>query len=605
MWKSRMIGASLFTALWVVPLAAQVAPVTEAPATRPAEAPQPSAANKVIAVTVYQGTALVTREVEVKEGKELIELVVNPLPPQTIDSSLYTESSDGIRVLTTRYRTRAVKEDTRAEVRAREEQIKHISAKDQELQKQLEVIGQDGQLLAKLENFTAATMQQLTEKGQLNADSAMKLAAYIMERRSADSMSMVKIQQEMQANQEQIAFLQRQLSELAAGANRTEREAVIVVDKANAAGGKVKLNYLVSAATWTPQYKLRAGQEKDPVQVEYLAAIEQQTGEDWNGVDLVLSTAQPRLNAAPPELLALDIGVSRPPLGSAGVGGGGMAAAPNQMESYVRARGLRAEAQKQLAKNNTEAAGGILNSAAASEQFAELLAKEDTSSSQSGNIKDGPSVAYHLETKFTVPSRNDQQLVEVARIELEPTYFYKAVPVLSPHVYRLAEVTNKTPYVLLPGEATMYVGSDFVGRMTLPLVAIGERFTAGFGVDPQIQAERVLVAKNHSIQGGNQVQSYDYRIRVSSYKSAEVKMQVWDRLPRAEAEAVAVELVKTTPALSDDPDYQRTERPQNLLRWDLIVKPGATGNNAVTIDYQFRLQYDKTVAIGNFMSTKR
>ena len=41
------------------------------------------------------------------------------------------------------------------------------------------------------------------------------------------------------------------------------------------------------------------------MQVEYLAAIQQQTGEDWSNVKLVLSTAQPMLNAAPPELLAL------------------------------------------------------------------------------------------------------------------------------------------------------------------------------------------------------------------------------------------------------------------------------------------------------------
>ena len=54
---------------------------------------------------------------------------------------------------------------------------------------------------------------------------------------------------------------------------------------------------------------------------------------------------------------------------------------------------------------------------------------------------------------------------------MKPDYYYKAVPVLTPHVYRLADLVNKSEYVLLPGEATMYVGSDFVGRMNLPLVA--------------------------------------------------------------------------------------------------------------------------------------
>ena len=74
-------------------------------------------------------------------------------------------------------------------------------------------------------------------------------------------------------------------------------------------------------ATWRPQYRFRAGGENDPVQLEYLAAIEQKSGEDWTEVDMTLSTAQPQLNATPPELLALDISV---------VGRGAVANVPQQ-----------------------------------------------------------------------------------------------------------------------------------------------------------------------------------------------------------------------------------------------------------------------------------
>ena len=575
----------------------QVAPATQ-PAGPLAELPA-SAESKIMGVTVYEGTALVTRQVQVKEGKGLVELVVGPLPPQTIDSSLFTESSDGIRVLTSRYRTRAVAEDTRAEVRSREEQIHKLTDKNQELAKQLEVIGQDIGLLTKLENFTAATLQQLTDKGQLNADNTIKLANYMMERRAADGQQQVTVQQETAANQEQIQLLQRQISELAAGTSRTEREAVIVVDKSNAAAGQVRLNYLVNGATWQPQYKLRSAGEKDPVQVEYLGSVSQQSGEDWSDVELVLSTATPRLNAAPPDLLALEITVVPP--------GQNQAAMPeiNKMDAYRRGRGLRQQAAQEFVQNRGEAANGSLNTAAAAEQFGDLLAREDASGENPQAEKDGPSVSYHLATRMTVPSRNDQQLVEVARIELAPDYFYKTVPVLSPHVYRLAELTNRTQYVLLPGEATMYVGTDFVGRTRLPLVAIGEKFTAGFGVDPQIQVDRELVSKTRSIQGGNQVQTYQYRLRISSYKQSPVNLQVWDRLPHGQNEAVAVELVSTTPALSQDAEYLRVDRPKNLLRWDLTIKPDESSAATATIDYEFKLQYDRNLAIGDLQPAKR
>jgi uncharacterized protein (TIGR02231 family) len=563
----------------------------EAPATQPAVTP-----SRVTAVTVYQGNALVSREVDGPDGKGLIELVVSPLPPETIDGSLFTESSDGIHVLTTRYRTRAVKEDTRDEVRKIEQQIKDFGDKTQEIQKQLEVISQNQLFLGKLENFTSATMQQMTEKGNLNSESTLKLANYVTDTRAAQAKLQVGLQQQLEGIKESVDFAKRQLDELAAGANKTLRDAVIVVDKANAAAARVRLSYLVGAATWRPQYKLHAGSGKDPVQVEYLAAVEQQSGEDWTGVDLVLSTAQPTLNAAPPELFALNVGI-------AGHGNG----APgniSKLESLNQSKALRQRAQQELNQSNAPQAGGYLNEAAASEQYAELLAQEDSDQASSASAREGPSVAFHLETKFTVPSRNDQQLVEVTRLDLPPAWFYKAVPILSPHVYRLATMSNKSKYVILPGEATMYLGSDFVGRMSLPLVAIGEEFTVGFGVDPQIQVDRQLANKTRSIQGGNQVLTYDYRVRVSSFKDADANVQIWDRLPKADNETVDVELLHALPDLSTDPAYLRNDRPKNLLRWDLTLKPGTNGEKAAVIAYDFKLQYDRNIAIGNFKASK-
>jgi uncharacterized protein (TIGR02231 family) len=606
----------LILSLLATPLLAQSEPATPPPpveltpppiATQPDAVPstQPATPSRISAVTVYQGNALVTRDVDVPQGAGLVEMVVNPLPPETIDGSLFTESSDGIHVLTTRYRTRAVKEDTREAVRKLERQIKELQQKAQDIQKQIEVVTQNQQFLAKLETFTSATMQQMTDKGNLNAESTLKLAAYVSDTRATDAKKQMDLQHELEANNEAAAFAQREMGELAAGANKTEREAVIVVDKVNAAVGHVKLSYLVGAANWHPLYKLHAGAARDPVQAEYLAAIEQQTGEDWTGVDLVLSTAQPALNAAPPDLFALDITVAgRGAVAqNAGVGGGGMGNM-SKKDSLLESRSLRMRAQQELNRADASQAGGYLNSAAASEQYAELLAKEDTDPGATASTREGPSVAFHLQSKFSVPSRNDQQLVEVTRLDLPPAWFYKAVPILSPHVFRLATLNNQSKYVILPGEATMYLGTDFVGRMNLPLVAIGEQFTVGFGVDPQIQVDRQLANKTRSIQGGNQVLTYDYRIRVSSFKDADAQVQIWDRLPKAEAEMVDVELVHATPDLSTDPEYLRNDRPKNLLRWDLTLKPGTSGEKAAVVSYEFKLQYDRNVAIGNFSATK-
>src|SRR4051794_3927038 len=65
-----------------------------------ADAPK-GAASRIVAVTVYQPNALVTREVDVPEGAGVMELVVTPLPEAANEGTLYSEGTDNIRVLTT------------------------------------------------------------------------------------------------------------------------------------------------------------------------------------------------------------------------------------------------------------------------------------------------------------------------------------------------------------------------------------------------------------------------------------------------------------------------------------------------------------------------
>ena len=611
------------------------------------EAPPKAANSKIVAVTVYPNSALVTRDVDVPAGAGVVELVVTPLPQHTINSSLYSESSDGIRVLSTRFRIRPVREDTREEVRKSEETIKTLQRKGQSLQADVEAQKQNMALLTKLEGYTAASTTNATREGKLDSKETIELAKYLMEGRATRTAEMTKLQVDIQNNSEQLEFETRKMREMTAGTSKTERDAVIVVDKTNNAAGKVRLNYLVDSATWHPAYKLRSGKDiKDPAQLEYLAAVSQQSGEDWGSVDFTLSTAQPMLNAAPPDLKVLAVNVVSkgtdltalapmpipPPPGQKGglntfnqpggqlgqLGQVGQVGQPNGQfaNPYGRANSkdlqqavqeLKKQAQEENNTRNTMVANDIFNYAGNLDQARDLtldaheVVKALTKTSRAPK-NEGPSVTFHLTSKLTVPSRNDEQVIEVARVELAPDYFYKAVPVLTPHVYKQANMTNKSKFVILPGEATMYNDKDFVGRMSMPLVAIGETFTVGFGAEPQIQVQRQLTDKKRTMQGGNQILSYEYRILVNSFKPERVKLQVWDRLPQAENETLNVLIGKTTPELSKDAMYQREEKAQNLLRWDVELDPDMNGEKAVMIGYDFKLELAKDMVFGTFQS---
>jgi uncharacterized protein (TIGR02231 family) len=577
--------------------AAQGPKGSKEPKEQPSPAPGPSITpSRVAAVTVYPYGALVTREVEVPAGKGVVELTINPLPPTTVASSLFSEGADGIRVLTTRFRTRTIQQDTRAEVRKLQDEIAQLALSREKIQSDISAIQENLKMLGKMEGFMAVTTIQGTEKGMLNAEAAITLAKHIKESRLETARELVNLQQQVKANQEKSEAAQRKLSETTGGTPRTERDAVIVVERTNDAVGKVRLSYLVDSASWRPQYKLRAGKDaKDPVQVEYLAALTQHTGEDWANVRIVLSTAQPMLNAAPPELQTLQVGVvhkGNVPARKADVA---------ELEDQIRS--LRAKAQKDFNERKPGTGIGLFNTAAAIDQSFELL--NPALAVERGcalAAREGPTVAYHIAPVLALPSRTEEQVLEVARIELAPEFYYKAVPLLTTHVYRLADLVNKSSHVLLPGEATMYIGSDFVGQMTLPLVAVGEQLTVGFGVDPQLQVKRQMIDKAHTTQGGNQMLRYEYRTTVSNYKNEKVKLQVWDRLPKADTDAVTINLLKSVPAVSTDPAYLRGPRTQNMLRWDVTVEPNATGEKALSIQYEFKLELDRNMTISDFQS---
>jgi hypothetical protein len=589
------------------------------------------AKSRIDKVTVYPNNALVTREVEVPDGAGLIELTITPMPDQIVPSTMYSESGNGLRVLTTRFSTRQVLEDTSEDRRKLEAELEKLQVIASKIDSELATLQKNIDLLNKLET--------VTEKGKHTGDEVIAMTKYVMEQRGERAKEMVSIQDQKRLNAIQLNFIQRKIGELGRGSGRMERDAIIVVDRENGKGGKVRLNYLVGSVAWHPEYKIRANKVKEDVQVDYQANLMQHSGEDWNHVTMTLSTAQPMLNASPPELCMLQpILIVRgapggPPMPGSGVaspfanampsgdiakkamesrgqasqifsnaGGFGAGGKGAGMQGGFQGGGFSYQAQKDVSR--------LLNDAAAIEQNLDLMrSREEVLAEQkkgkhgpSPTGTDGPSVTYHLPNKLTVPSRNDEQVIEVVKLNLPPRYYYKTVPVLNTHVYRLADLINKSEHVLLPGEATMYQGTDFVGRMPMPLVAIGEEFTAGFGVDTQLQVQRQMIDQTRTTQGGNQVLKYEYRILVNSFKSAPVALQVWDRLPKGETESVGVVLLKATPELCKDGIYLRESRPNNLLRWDVEVPANCNGEKAFPINYEFRMELDRQMAITGFQS---
>lgn len=172
-----------------------------------------------------------------------------------------------------------------------------------------------------------------------------------------------------------------------------------------------------------------------------------------------------------------------------------------------------------------------------------------------------------------------------------------ASPLLTNYVSLQAEIENTSQTILLPGPASILRAGQFVGMGDLPLVTIGERFTAGFSIDSQVQVSRQLAEKTSRIQGGNRIDTFKYSLQINNYKDISVGLRVMDRLPYTDDPAIKIELVQVDPPLSTDPEYLPTQPNKGILRWNLVLAPKIVDRKATFIRYTYTLEYDRNMTV--------
>jgi hypothetical protein len=563
----------------------------------------PSVTGRIEGVTLYRGQALVTRSVPVEGAAGAMEVVVGNLPEQIVPDSLFAEGGAEIEVRAVRFRARAVGEEPREEMRKLEQEQEALQAKIERNQKTAELVAQRIVYLDKMDNFVAPTATAEMSKGVLNAETLQKMATFTFEQRKTAADEALKLAAEQVELKKQAELLHRRRAEIAAGAGKTQREAVLFLDKKAAGAGAVKLMYLVQSSGWSPAYNFYAASDAKEIRVEYNAMIHQQTGEDWAGVALTLSTAFPSLSAEAPGLapFRVALGASKPQ-GQAMMQQKEQMDLTNQMfdnTNKLRAANSQFGQFSERGKNRTF--NWEMNEAAQNIQFLELVNPNDVlqrATREGGTQTEGLAVSYVLPGPVALASRPDQQLVRIFESKLPTRYYFLASPILSRFVYRQAEITHTGAEALLGGPCSVYLDGRFVGRGEIPSVGRGETFVVGFGAESQLRARRELADKKDGFQGGNRELAFQYRLVLENFKEAPVTVRVMDRLPVAENETdIRVTLGEMKDKLSEDVLYQRVERPKGILRWDLEVPAKATGEKARILEFGYKVEFDRKLIL--------
>ncbi|MBL7133217.1 MAG: mucoidy inhibitor MuiA family protein [Phycisphaerae bacterium] len=559
------------------------------------------ATSKIEAVTVYRGQALVARSVAVPKEKGELEIVVPNLPARVVPASLSASAADGVTIRSVRYLSRAAAAAASKEAAEMDAAIKKTNNDIYANAQMIVLTSTKGVHVSKLEDFSTALTKASLVQGKLDLKALGEVTAQVFKLREALAAERIKLNEKAGELKEQLALLQRKRKELTSKAGKTIRQAVIFLSKTTDQPAAIRLNYLVGSANWSPAYNVRLGPGGKTASVEYLAEVNQTSGEDWSNVQLTLSTVTPAMNARSPLLVPLWIALRGVGKKVSAKGSAALLYSQRQIALFGGQYAYLGTWNVAVAGKSQEEAGWNINRLAAENQRLELNVDVDAVTAGAWALRSaqaGLAVSYRMPGKMNLASRSDRQLIQIAKLELPAATHYQAIPLLSSYVYHVAEVTNTSALPLLEGQYSSYLGGQFVGRGRLRLVARGQKAIIGFGVDTQLRCSRELSDKSDRISWGSRVQAFRYRLRLENYKDGPVSVRLLDRIPATKGEDLRVTLGRTKDALSTDQVYLRDHRPRGILRWEITLPARATGATARDVIYTFEMKYAKDKHIG-------
>jgi uncharacterized protein (TIGR02231 family) len=207
----------------------------------------------------------------------------------------------------------------------------------------------------------------------------------------------------------------------------------------------------------------------------------------------------------------------------------------------------------------------------------------------------GAAVEYHLPRTFSAPSdANGERRTRVANIAGKPTFTLVARPLVESDVFMRGRLTNESGFILLPGQARVYLGSDSIGTAALGEIAVGGEIELWFGKEPGVTVKREVVSKKASESGvfsKSKGIDREYRVSLTNTLGRPVEVELWDRAPVSRNEQVKVELTGISPALAADAKYLADDRTQGLLKWILPLSARIAGKEAapVTVSWKTRV----------------
>lgn len=549
--KTRLLVSSLFGALALLS-SLHAAPVS----------------SQITAATVYSDRAIVTRNARTELTPGETELVFEKLPSGLMEQSLQVSGrgTAGVTILDVNARTTYVEATPDARVKSLEDELTALQKKLRILADRAAALEQQRTLLAKIENAVAAPPAKDSSAPRAGFDEWQKLLNFSDETRTKLTSEQQALDGQREELQAKIAAVEAQLGEIRGrdGRGRSFKTVTVRVSAASAGSLDLTLAYAVPGASWTPSYDARLRGEERAVELSYFGSVRQNTGEDWKAIALTLSTAQPGLGGAAPELGPWIVDV--------------VDTETLKARAYERAREM---AEKRVARRDAM----MFNSAAPASAALGMsggmgeMVESDATLAQATIDSAATSASFKITAPATILSDNTSQKVAIATAKLAAKLQYQAMPRAVETAFLTAYVVNSTEYPLLAGSVNTFLDDTFVATSALKTVMPTEKFELALGADESIGVKRKVVnrfAEDTGITGGGRRVTYEFLVTLTNNKKSVERVVFKELLPISRNEKIVVKLLGPS-----ERDVGTVAAPKEVTReadgklvWRLDLKPG-------------------------------
>lgn len=516
-------------------------------------------------VTVYPDRARVLCQGSCEVTAGLHQLIIEDLPlTMEVDSVRVTgKGTARVRILSVDVANRYYEETPAAKVRELEQQIEQLEDETRVLEDNKAIWASQAQYLNGLRQATAEFARGLAI-GRTKIQDQETLVQFLQEQDSQGREAVRQLNIQQRDLNRRLEKLRQELKHLRAARPRQRFQARVEVEVISDGTFQPELSYVVASAGWQPLYDVRLLESNGGhiLDIRYIAQITQNTGQNWQGVALTVSTARPALNQRLPELNPWYLDVFTPRL------------AP---QPVARAAG-KAMAMTAAAEAPMEQ---MAPAPAAPPQFQADVAVATVQES-------GTAVSFHVPGQTDIPSDGSPHKTTVQQFSLVPRLDYLAIPRHTDAVYRRAKVTNSSPSPMLAGPAALFVGEEFIGRTQLEYAPSGGEVELLLGVEERITVERELMKREvdkRFLRDDRQLH-YGYKITLKNLLKSNTRVELHDQMPVSRHEQIKVKLDYAKPEVSKKSDL-------NLFEWHLTL---AAGQEQIVL-YEYTVEHPRSLNV--------